>query len=344
MCKQKKLSLSFALTVLLFSLSALLVFISKNESAALFIGRVSFCVRIALALLTNIFPYSLFEGILLFSPLLISFAVIYPLWGAKQVFKKRVLRVLSIFLFVSSLYILTFLIPNNITDSKIEEDNRNDLGSEDLNKAASILINNISNLCGSEEMDSAYGIYDRIFYEVTLKKGYNLINVYPRIKTAFFSGILSKMNILALYSPFTGEIILNSKIPQYIAVFTVAHEYAHYLGAESEADASFLAFLSLYSSDNDYLSYSASLVALEYIMSDLYLLDSGLYSEIYEKIPTYASLDIKQYYEFYKNNQGIVSDISDKANSAHTDIIHGDGHGGYSDVSYIIAEYLLRQM
>lgn len=70
-------------------------------------------------------------------------------------------------------------------------------------------------------------------------------------------GILRKLGIAGIYNPFTGEPNVDSSFGILQNAFTTAHELAHAYGVTGEAEANFLAYISLKSSENPILNYAA---------------------------------------------------------------------------------------
>ena len=111
--------------------------------------------------------------------------------------------------------------------------------------------------------------------------------------------------------------------------FTVAHEYAHLLGAASEAEANFLAYLACEASENQYIYYSGSLSALEYLLSDIRKIDVEMYTEVYKTLPQNAKDDLEASRIFFERYKGsFLYRMADRLNSAHLEI--SDSHGAYS--------------
>jgi hypothetical protein len=152
---------------------------------------------------------------------------------------------------------------------------------------------------------------------------------------------MSRGGILALYSPFTGEVNINLQIPDYMIPFTAAHEWAHSLGIASEAEANFYAFLSCAKSKNDYIRYSGTVCALEYILTDLSASNKKTYLNIWESVPESVKDCINAYKAYAKKYQSYaLYSITDGANSAHHDMWDKNGKASYSATSALLVDYI----
>jgi hypothetical protein len=84
------------------------------------------------------------------------------------------------------------------------------------------------------------------------------------------SEIFSRMNIVGVYSFFTGEANVNTLPPDYKLPFTAAHEMAHLMGISREDEANFTAFLAALYSGDTYIRYSGLVSAIEWLNAPLY--------------------------------------------------------------------------
>ena len=93
------------------------------------------------------------------------------------------------------------------------------------------------------------------------------------------SGI--KLEILGIYSYFTGESNINVHYPDYGIPFTVAHELAHQRGISRENEANFIAFLVCIRSDSEFVRYSGYINMFEYLASALGSTDREMLRAVY---------------------------------------------------------------
>ncbi len=304
-------------------------------------GTVGEALRKFLANASSAVPFSLFELIILFSPIIL-FAILFRIFRAKDLKKSKsifisALTALSLFV---SLYILTIGISNLSNDKYIKLLPQNsEFSNEKLYSAADKILLQLwdnnpekGSMSASDTAAELEEAYSKLLSErVTLKKP----------KKIHFSTLFSYTGATALYSFPTGEVNLNTLIPNYILPFTLAHEYAHFIGAGSELDANFLAVAACIESDVPYIKYSGYLCALEYILSDIRKESANMYTYIYKSLPVYVTKDIKEYSEFSKKyHKGTAFAIFSGANKVHLDNFDMHGRASYSAVTKALAVYI----
>ena len=299
-------------------------------------------VRNLLSILTSPLPFSVFEMFILISPILIILAIRYVIHGNKD-FGKRFFSIIALISLFPTLYILTLGISYKAAIAFNEYESRADIG--EIVCVANILTAEISEMdeAGkdvptlSEIADDLSESYSRILH------AYGTKDVYlPKPKPLILSSLMSKLGILALYSFPTGEVNINTDIPAYMIPFTLAHEYAHKVGAAGEAEANFLAFLACRASDSAYIRYSGNLSVLEYFLNDIAQNNGQMYKEVYKTLPPSALSDISLYREYYEKNSGsLLFSASDKINSAHLNTWDPNGSSSYSKVTVYVTHYLI---
>ena len=87
------------------------------------------------------------------------------------------------------------------------------------------------------------------------------------------------MGFSGYINPFTIEANINSKIPIISYASTISHEIAHQIGYASENEANYIGILSNQISSNLEINYSGNLIALQYLLSELYYVNKNLYLE-----------------------------------------------------------------
>src|SRR5207248_11260701 len=105
-----------------------------------------------------------------------------------------------------------------------------------------------------------YAALDEAYRAEPLLEGAAAPAVPP--KPVYFSGLMSRLGISGVYSPFTGEPNYNALQPDFDLPFAVAHEMAHQRGFAREDEANFIAFLVCTKASNAYVRYSGYLGAL----------------------------------------------------------------------------------
>lgn len=114
-------------------------------------------------------------------------------------------------------------------------------------------------------------------------------------KIARYPEVFRLLNIAGLYSPWSGEPIINPLEPAVTIPFTACHEAAHSAGFAKEDDANFIAYLACMNGDADF-QYSGTLSALYYAMEMLRAESPDKWES------TRAAFDEAVYRDFYAMN------------------------------------------
>ncbi len=139
------------------------------------------------------------------------------------------------------------------------------------------------------------------------QKGYqNLSNQFEQftyqpssLKKSLFSLPLTYMGFAGYLNPLTGEAQVDHLIPKVSLPATCSHEVAHQLGIASESEANFIGYLAANSHDDMYFQYSANLMAIRYILFDIYRFDPKLYQEYKNKLPKGVLKNIQETQDFW---------------------------------------------
>ena len=124
----------------------------------------------------------------------------------------------------------------------------------------------------------------------------NIFTENLKVNKSYFSLLISYLGFTGYINPFTLEANINSRIPKISYPSTISHEIAHQIGYASENEANYIGIISNQISKNIEINYSGSLLALQYLMRELYLNDKILYNDIIKKI-----------------NKGVLKNIDEKA-------------------------------
>ncbi len=326
-----------------FAICTVMFLTSADIPSARFLNRtVCQFARSSLAAVTSLLPFSVFEALIILSPVFLVFIFRYIFKASVCNMRKRFVAVLSLLSLFPSFYILTLGIsyrapsPVQLKNGEVTED--------ELISSAEYLASSISEISDyiseAPSMPELRDVLSRSYLSNLADYGYNG-QKFPLPKKVLFSRALSYMGTLAFYSFPTGEININTEIPEYTVPFTVAHEYAHFMGIASERDANFFAFVACVNSKSKYVKYSGLMSGLEYLLSDIYKTDRESYFSILSILPVRATSDIdlyKQYSVRYKDS--FIFSVSDKLNSAHLDVWDEYGRHSYSKVTRCIVDYL----
>lgn len=339
----KRIISSALLLLLTFSLAVFALCILFPKEAQRLNFYVASYPRHYFASASAFFGFSLFEMLVIASPILIFLALFYINRAVGNIdARRRFVFLLSLISLLPSSYVFMIAVPS-LSPSPLSLNYEN-IDFSDIISAAKILsggVNELSEKVGAELSysflsDELSDSYNTVFdgYGIPTRK-------LPPAKPLCFSKALSYTGALAMYSPPTGEINISTEIPEYMIPFTVAHEYAHLLGVSGESDANVLAFICCERSENETVRYSARLFILEYVLADLYTFDRKMYINIYNSLSDEVKNDIREHAEYSRKYESSkLFRISDRLNSAHLKIWDSTGQKSYSTTSAKISEYL----
>ncbi len=323
----------------------------------LFNKTVSAFLRRILAYLTNLFPFSVAETLLIASPLLFGFILYYGIRYRNKTLKDALLycgSILSVLLIVFQLFVFAFA-PGYSTrplDEKLGLLRRN-VSAQELYDTACLLIEGIN-----EENDAV--IYLKNGFSV-MPYGYREMNdklimayrklpkecgfidrFYSEVKPVALSEPMSYTHITGVYTFFTGEANLNVNFPDYTIPYTAAHELAHQRGVAREDEANFVAFLVCLNSDDAYIRYSGLVGMYEYVMSALYRADGTLYSDARGRVERDVLEEQRAYSAFFdRYRKSTVGKVSGAVNNSYLQSQGTAGTKSYGMVVDLAVAYLL---
>ena len=340
--RQNKIFYRIFLSIFLLSSLLMLISMTSRTVAKIVNDTLSLWVRVLLAGLSSLFPFSLFELIAVTSPVWIILLVCLTVGRSKNI-RATFLKFLTTIIIAPSLFFLTVGIPSQA--NPIISVGNSAPKSDELTRTAEILIGEVCTL--SPESDKSLSIVklrdalNTAYSEISDEFGL-VANRLPRAKSLLLPKLANRLGILGHYSFLTGEVNINTDIPSYMLPFTWAHEYAHYLGVTGEAEASLLAYAACSASESAYIRYSGALSALEYIFTDLYSCNGEEYARLYKTLPEAAVADLKESYEYtLKYSSGLVYRAADEINSSYISALDKNGSFSYSAFSRIVTHYLL---
>ena len=339
---------------------ALVVMLAYNlsEGFANFYNRYPAAfLRGAFALLTAVFPCSLGEALVIFSPILLVYIVIY----ANKHYTKNWLDVgkfLVILLSVASLFFTTFALNfgagyHTSSVDKLLELDRRDVSADELRETAEYLVEEINKYTdslgildsGSSVMPYGYdtmsrkllNAYDKVCDE------YAFVSRFPsRIKPVMLSEPWTYTHISGIYTYFTGEANINTNFPDYTLPYTAAHEMAHQRGIAREDEANFVAFLVCAASDDEYIRYSGYLNLYEYVASALYSADKEAYSAVRAELSPVARKEMSAYSAFFdKYRENVAANVTESVNNAYLTIQGTPGTKSYGMVVDLAVAYIV---
>ena len=332
-------------------------FIISERFADFFNKNISSVFRALLANITDILPFSLGEMVLIMSPVIVVFIVMYAMrhfadnWRDTLVFCGAIVSVLAIF-FCS--FTLTFAAAYRGArlDKKLGIERR-DVSAEELYETAKILserVNEEAELVAFERggfsvMPYGYGdMNDKLIsaYDVACGEYDFLQSLDSNIKPVMLSGLMSYTHITGVYSFFTGEANINVAFPDYTLPYTAAHELAHQRGIAREDEANFMAFLVCMESDDAYIRYSAYLNLYEYVSNALYSADPALFREVHSTLCGEVKGEMVAYSAFYeKYRDSVAGDVSEVVNNTFLTMQGTEGTRSYGMVVDLAVAYYL---
>lgn len=314
------------------ALSFVVQFIGRRNSAfAEWVSsNIGYYLRMALAKVSSLFSFSFAEILIASSPIIVISVIVI---AAKRADRKSRIRFLSGFLAFLSLFYTGYVYTLGIGYNRTRLEQRLSLESveisgENLYSTALILKGECESLIDKIEFsESGSSVSDIDFTEISNEalKGYEALGYdFPTLdiktfdsvaKPVHFSKVMTWLDLLGVYTYFTGEANVNVHYPDYTTPFTVAHEMAHQRGISREDEANFVAFLVCERADNVYVKYSAYFNMLEYVSSALYRTDKELYKKLVSEYDSRMKGEINAYREFYLENRNeTLGKISDTVN------------------------------
>lgn len=324
-----------------------------------FCEKIAGGVRMLLAKITGIFPFSLAETVILSLPLILFAIIFYVVRMTKRGEDIRVRRFfVSAFALLSAFFTLfVFTYGTGYHGSTLDQKlgiEKKKVSAAQLAAVAELLTERV-NAC-SEEVDYIYNSFSVMPYGfselndrlndayIAAAEEYDFIFAYSsRLKPVMISEGMSYTHILGMYTYYTGEANINVNFPDYITPYTCAHEMSHQRGISREDEANFMAYLVCRSSEDPYIRYCGELNLLEYVYNALYSADKSAYRAVYQKLVPEVQAELRAYSEFFKKYEenkaasvtGTLNDHFLKANGQSA------GEKSYGLVVDLAVAYLL---
>lgn len=355
----EKLSL-FSKIVYLSAIPTALIYLFARVSSSFadFFNRyISQPLRFLFATLTNLFPFSIAESLLLLLPVFLGLLLHHAL--RHRIHSRRATGIYLAELFsVALLFLIIFVWNFGVgyytapldDESKLDLD-RNEVSADDLYQTALILVDEINQLAGEQTYrGDDFSVMPYSLSEMNRKlllsyqsfcEEYDFMDTFPsRVKPVMLSEPMSYTHITGVYSYFTGESNLNVVFPEYSLPYTAAHELAHQRGIAREDEANFIAFLICIRSDDAYLRYSGYLNLYEYVAAALYQADKELYFESRSRLDTSVRKELIAYSNFFdRYRESTVSNVSGAINNTYLQIQGTPGTRSYGLVVDLAVAY-----
>lgn len=140
---------------------------------------------------------------------------------------------------------------------------------------------------------------------------------YGAPKMALLSTPLAYLNIAGIFLPFTIEAHVNAREADVMLAATAMHEAAHLRGFAREDEANYIAYIVCMESDDVYVQYSGTLLALTYAGNALADADRARYSDVYSTYDAGVISDLREYHLNWKPYKGKVAEVQDQINDAY---------------------------
>lgn len=308
-------------------------FLNSKAFADLFNENVSPVFRMLFAKLTYVFPISVAEALIITSPVLIFLilrAIFRYMDSREHGFCRSLLSMVSVLALLFCVFTVNFAAGyrGSTLDEKLELET-GAVSVEELKDTLSYVTDKLNTLADSvhfnrrgesvrscthgETVNKAYRSYER------LTETYDFIhNFKAPVKRLAASELMTYTHISGIYTFFTGEANLNTNYPEFVNVFTVAHEMAHQRGIARENEANFMAYLVCIGSDDTYMQYSGYLNMFEYLISALSGESSDAAKEYYSALDGRIYRELVLYSEFFdKYRDSAASDVVGSVNDAY---------------------------
>ena len=332
------------------------VCVKNGDIAEWVVVNIGYPLRHSLATVTSRVSFSIAEAIILLSPIIVAFIIII---ASKKNGKGQRLRFLiSILLIASMLYTVYFLVlgvgyRRKSVSSLMELDVSNSVNSDSVYKTLLILKEECESLVDEidfSENGESIMPYDFNTLNEKLLDAYEKIDEkYPLLGIKNFDSVakevkcspaMTAVDILGIYTFFTGEANINVHYPDYNIPFTVAHELAHQRGIAREDEANFLAFAVTVSSGDSYIRYSGYLNAFEYMASALAQSEKEAVSAVYSDLDERIYDELVAMSRFYHENDfPLFSKISSFLNDRYLKANGTEGIVSYSSVVRFLVAY-----
>ena len=355
--KRKKLISTFAtLSVILFFIIGILYLFSDiSYSFADFINStLSHGFRRFMASIGDIFPFSLFELLIICLPVIIFFVVrrAIKVFSDFRLRTRFIINFVAVVLLIYSGHLLALGIAHNTTplDEKMGL-SEVEVTKDNLTETLRDLVEELNELTDRVPRDEngvfTHGYsYPEISNKVSLAytefaEKYRLPSGYDSNAKGVMSGwAMSYLGITGIYSYVTGEANVNTYYPDYVTLFTTAHEMSHQRGILRENEANFVAYILLSNSDDPSLRYSAALNIYSYFTSALYRTDRDAYFEIVGELSDSVKTDIRAANAVSeKYGDTIIEDISEWINDFYLESSGSGGIVSYSRVVELVLAY-----
>lgn len=350
-------------SIIIFAITAVcgachIMFYKSAAFADAFNQSIGRAVRLTLSKISGIFPFSVMEYLLFASPVLIVCLCVIVARTSRRggiCAVRCVTGVLSLAALVYCLFAADFA-PGYRGTSLADKLSLTDrqVSAEELYQTTLLVIDEVNSAAqevdfpvkGSSTMPyDNYGELSRKLCDAygTVCDEYSFIDRYSSgVKPLVISKYMTYTHISGIYGFFTGDANINTNFPDYICVYTAAHEMAHQRGISREDEANFTAFLVCRASSDPYIRYSGLLNMYEYLSDALYKASPELYTDAASRLCIQAKAELRAYslfFDKYRDNK--AADVSDSLNNSYLESQGTAGTASYGMVVDLAVAYYL---
>ncbi|MBR5120987.1 MAG: DUF3810 domain-containing protein [Oscillospiraceae bacterium] len=225
-------------------------------------------------------------------------------------------------------------------------------------EAVTVKINELHSKFEREE--DGYIIYNESYIDdckkamQNISKEYSqLSGYYPDPKPIISSYFMAQQGTIGLYMPFAFEATYNNDIQPISKPCTICHELAHLKGFMKEDEASFVAMVACFNSDNEFVQYSGYLDAFYYLYKNAKQLVGTKYEDDFYKAISalpyeYINFDLysfkDDYFEQNKDKEILPTETVEAVSKSFTDATLKlndvyDGIQSYNRVTELLMDY-----
>ena len=159
------------------------------------------------------------------------------------------------------------------------------------------------------------------------------------VKPLFGGELFSYLGFTGIFAPYTAEPTVNPDTYAPSLPYTVCHELAHRVGAYSEQDANFLAYLACMQSSDATVRYSGNYSAFIYCYNALYELSPKDAKAVRASLGDDLLRDLNGSNAHYAEYEGKVQDAAQSVNDAYLKAFEEEGVASYGLVSQALVAW-----
>lgn len=334
------------------------LFSGSEGFSEMYIMTVGAFFRTVLAYITNLFPISIAEVMIICIPLAVILVIISIVRAHRRSlgYSRIICGLVSAVLVFYELFVLTFAAGFYTYDiGEMYGIKRRDITLDELYKAAEICAEGANEayqlIDGSGPDSTTMGMSmdemnSRLLesFDYLFEKYRYPVKLWSRVKPVVLSEPMTYTHISGVYTFFTGEANVNVNFPDFIIPFTAAHELSHQRGVSREDEANFVAFTACINADDTYIRYSGYLNMFRYIASAVYSVSPQLYNDVYDLLSDGVRAELYSYSRFFdKYRDNVAANVSDAVNDTYLSVMSGEDSRSYGMVVDLATLYLLEE-